>query len=235
MMRKFLAIVIMCVLLFSCKEDEYDPVSSAWATVELSDADVFNYHFILDDNTVLSPVESNVNYTPDTNDRAYLHFNIKPEFEAGDAYVEAKLLDMDIYSIQDLVVITDSVGWDTLGIDPVAVYDNEIWQSHYLLNVPCYLGVSYYQLKRHDVELVYFPDSVDSERGAVHLELRHNANADSEDKVLPFFYTFDMTSIEPFRNIEDSVLFTIDFNVGDFNFSPMERYEGVFYNTRYLY
>lgn len=218
--------------LVSCiKEDEEDPIYSSWGIVYEVEGMDYDYKVLLDDSTFLIPETADVDYDVEEMDRVKVYFQFKSEYVSGDEVFNANVVHMLVYSIKDIA--TQSGVVDTLGFDPIAVYDGSVWQSNNLLNVPFAIDVSYTYAKVHDVNLVYFPDSIGTDPDGVYLELRHNANNDAEDMVVDAFYSFDMESIAPFQNVVDSVPYTIIINSGAFS-GAVERFEGHFYNPDLL-
>lgn len=231
-MNKIIALLLFCLALFSCKEDtEYKTVYSAWGVVQLSETESLGYTVMLDDSILLIPNESSVDYVPSASDRMNISFTIADGYEIGDNPIGVDVEYVSYSTIKDLVVATDSLALDTLGNDPIGILDGSVRQSGYLMDVFFYLDYS--GLKKHTVNLVYFPDSTATTDGGVYLEFRHNANNDNSSQTLQFLNCYDLTTIEPFQNVEDSVPYTIVVNGGYFS-GAIARFEGFFYNPKYL-
>ena len=228
-MKNTLLLLLSALLLASCSDDdEQEYTYSAWGIVYEVDGMPYDYKILLDDQTILIPETEEIEYDFSEMDRVKVYFQLKPGFSVGDDSLNVNVEYVFVYSIKDIVTQDSAVGIDTLGTDPIAVYNGYVWQSNNLLNIPYSIDVSNTYAKTHSVNLVYFPDSVATENDGVYLELRHNANNDVEDMVADGFFSFDMESIPPFQNAIDSIPYTIIINPGAFS-SAVSRFEGYYY------
>lgn len=230
---KITGLVLIMFALSSCFDmdnEEYRSQYSSWGVVTDVESSSYEFKALLDGGMTLIAETVDVSYDADTMDRVRIFFYLNDESELGDDSIYVEVFALVVSSIKDVVTYScsDSLSVDTFGIDPICVNDETVWQSNNLLNIPFAIDMSYNYDVEHSINLVYFPDSVYDDNGTVYLELRHDANDDSEEMVVDGFYSFDMESISPFENISDSVPYVIVINNDGFS-SGLSELEGYFY------
>lgn len=213
-------------LLSSCMRDEENNTVSFWGIVEVVEGESYDYKVLLDDGVVLIPETSDASYTGRNGDRVKVYFELKPGFIEGDKIIHVNVNYILVYDIKSVKTFTEG---SDFGNDPIGVIEKQVWQSNNLLNINFAIDVGYDYVKAHNVNLVYYPDSSATVKGGVFLQLHHNANNDADEMVVDDFLSFDMESIKPFLNAQDSVPYTIVINKGAFT-GAVSRLEGYYYN-----
>lgn len=226
-MEKLLVLLSSVVLLLSCSDDteEYKPTLDYVGVVSTYEAGELGYGIITDYGQFLIPTKDDSDSLYSFNDRDRINYYV--EFSSSEEYykdtAEVTLLQYYVFDTYD--VLTKS-GGDAMVEDPIAVLDDNLWVTQEYMNII----YSYQQgdtPKEHAVNLVYYPDSVGN-NGGVLLKLHHNANGDIEEVSSGnSLRIFDLTSVDVFANVTDSLNYTLKLNRGDF--SGMDYFEGTYY------
>lgn len=230
-MKKVLGFLLVALLLVSCfKDDETKPTYTARGVVVLDQDAELGYKIELDNWQCVIPQSSDVEYEAQDLDRIIVILEYPNVDETYKDIAEVKVLDYAKYLISDVLTYKDTVAVDTLGSDPIGVYDGYVYQTDKYLNI----AYSYqYSSQVHTVNLVYYPDSL-GDNGEVFLKLQHNANEDSKEYTFSDGYkVFDMTSVAPFADVADSVAYVIHVNSGTFS-QAVSRFEGYYYKPEVL-
>ncbi len=179
MMKKiFYLLIIPMVIFTSCDDDDGYSLDKFWinmATVENPDNEAY-FYMRLDNNDLLWIAATNYyNYTPRTGQRILADYTILNDRPAGSIYQHDVKLN-DAYNIltKDIFYITPATQ-DSIGNDPVGI--NDMWVGGDFLNVRFYYPGNN---KIHFINLVKDLSVEPQETGTIHLELRHNANDDTE-------------------------------------------------------
>lgn len=226
---KILVALLAIVTLNSCLDDgeEYKQTYYWFGIAESTDStDDLGYRVLFDNGLCGYPVSSTVTSIPADSDRVYMSFELASDWEDGDSTIYLDVQGYSVISVKDLVTY-DSIAADTLGADPICLYEGYAWQTSHIMNFIYYLKYDYPAMD-HFVNLVYYPDSV-VDGGGVYLKLQHNANDDgttnTSDEIIS---CFDMTSIDAFANVVDSVPYVIEINSGYFS-NAESLIEGYYY------
>lgn len=175
-------------------DGEYS-LRDAWIGFGLihKDSDAESFTIEMDDGEVLYPV---TNVEPwnelKNNDRVLTNFTIldnkqNPEHNEF-YYVEINSLRKILY--KGILDITPAIE-DSIGNDKILVKDK--WIKKNMLNFELkYRGGS----KTHFINLVKQPGTINPDNEPVVLELRHNANGDTEGIPLSAFVTFDLSALK---------------------------------------
>lgn len=228
-MKKLLfSLIALAVLFTSCMDDDEGVKSYVAWGVSYENADaILGYEVLLGDSTVVRPVSSDFAYEPDGRELMYLKFQLEDGVDISDEELDVHVETWTSYPVNE-AIICDSSSLDTLGVDPIGV--NTFFQIGETLNFPFSIFVSY--SITHDIDLVYYPDSV-GVNGEVYLELRHNANDDSNDVIATGCYSCDMMTVESFQSVEDSIPFVVVINPGKFS-NATDSISGYYYASKYL-
>ncbi len=227
-MKNFFLLLLVALVMVSCFDDDDSNITlTRYGVVSLSD-DVLGYNIVIDGGWIAVPSSSDVDYTPKDSDRIKIYFEIMGG--VSDNPLDVKVLDYFIMPTYDLITY-DTLAVDTLGCDPVAVSSIGVSQNCNYLSIFYSYNMGY-NYKVHSFNLVYYPDSV-GDNGEVFLKFQHNAHADLEEVGTSDYKSFDMSSIPPFANVEDSVPYIININAGYYA-SGVTTLKGYFYNKKYL-
>lgn len=231
-MKKYFAFALMSLLLWSClNDDDYKPEVTVRGVVVLNSEQPLGFQIELDDWQCVVPQSTDVeDYEPTDKDRVLVQLSYPSSEELYKDTAEAKILDLGVYQINDLIRYKDTVAVDTLGSDPVGTYNGYVYQTDKYLNI----AYAYqYGSQEHSFNLVYYPDSI-GDNGEVFLKFQHNANEDSKEYTFWEAYrVFDMSSIAPFANVQDSIAYVIHVNPGTFT-DAVALFEGYYYHPDVL-
>ncbi len=230
-MKKSILLLLIASLFAACNNDDTPATYRSWGLTETTGDGNLDYVINLDIGKILKPTATDANYEAKDNDRIIVDYQLTDGSQKEDSVLNVKIVNIQRFAIKNPITQTGVEGLDTLGTDPIAAYADGIWQFRHLLNVPFRCDVSYSSSKKHSFNLVYFPDSIATEADGVYLELRHNANDDAQDYSIDGFLCFDMESVEPFANVEDSVPYTIVVNGSSFNPS-VSKIEGWYHEVK---
>lgn len=198
MKKLFIFLVMGAVFsLFSgCNMDEEGySLNDSWVGFGLVHKDSTNESFTIeqDNGAILFPVTNKVMWTDvKDNERVLTNFSILGDKTNPDNieqyYVKINSLRKILYKgIRDITPATE----DSIGNDPIKVKGK--WIKNNMLNLELkYLGGS----KIHYINLVKQSGILNIDNGPVVLELRHNANGDSEQFPLSAFVTFDLSTLK---------------------------------------
>lgn len=176
-------------------DDDRYSLSDAWVGFGLVHKDTTDESFTieLDNGAILYPATNAVMWSEvKDNERVLTNFTILGDKTNPDNkeqyYVKINSLRKILYKgIRDITPATE----DSIGNDPIKVKGK--WVNKNMLNLELkYLGGS----KIHYINLVKQPGVLNIDNGPVVLELRHNANGDSEQFPLSAFVTFDLSSLK---------------------------------------
>ena len=195
-MKKFVWVISITVILFSCNKDEEKTYPNYWKSLgvfESTGSGDTEYIINLDNGNVIVPKESNV-YTDyyNTGDRVKVLYSIYSEQETDtNKNYSAVVHDLRSVLTKDVITLTDDIA-DSINNDPIHVHEEDIWFSKNYLNI--YFNYYGYQ-ETHYINLIKFPnDSVDADGNLV-LEFRHNGNNDYMTYVYDGIVSFDMNSL----------------------------------------
>ena len=187
-------------VLASCSNDDGYSLGNFWIGFGIVE-DVDDYKIVLDDGEVLYAVAFN-EYDPnypgnddkiETGDRVFLNFTILGDKidEAGEVVAyNVKINRAKKVLTKGILDITEE-NQDSIGNDPIIVKD--CWMANDLLN----FELKYYgRYQIHYINLVKEPGDLTVEDQPFELELRHNANEDSEDIPYTAFVSFKLDSLQ---------------------------------------
>lgn len=187
-------------VLASCSDDDGYSLGNFWIGFGIVE-DVDNYKIVLDDGEVLYAVAFN-GYDPnypgyddkiETGDRIFVNFTILGEKtnEAGEVIAyNVKINRAKKVLTKGILDITEE-NQDSIGNDPIIVKD--CWMANDLLN----FELKYYgRYQIHYINLVKEPGDLTAEDQPFELELRHNANEDSEDIPYTAYVSFKLDSLQ---------------------------------------
>jgi len=176
-------------------DDDGYPLRDAWVGFGLvsKDATTESFTIKMDDGEVLYPT-TNLGLVKDVvdNERVLVNFIILGNKSNPDHnefyYVQINSLRKILYKgIFDITPAKE----DSIGNDPIYVVDK--WIKNNMLNFELkYWGGN----KTHFINLVKQPGAINLANGPVILELRHNANDDSEEFPLSAFVSFDLSALK---------------------------------------
>ena len=198
-MKKLLILLMVGAVfgfLTSCDMDDDDySLNNAWVGFGIVKKDVSaeSFTIVMDDGEVLYPVTNSGSWSDlFDNERVLTNFTILGNKVNPDHneyyYVRINSLRKILYKgIFDITPEKE----DSIGNDPIQVKDK--WIKNDMLNFELkYLGGE----KIHFINLVKQPGVVSDANGPVLLELRHNANNDTERIPLSAIVTFDLSSLK---------------------------------------
>lgn len=187
-------------VLASCSNDDGYSLGNFWIGFGIVE-DVDDYKIVLDDGEVLYAVAFN-EYDPnypgnddkiETGDRVFLNFTILGDKidEAGEVVAyNVKINRAKKVLTKGILDITEE-NQDSIGNDPIIVKD--CWMANDLLN----FELKYYgRYQIHYINLVKEPGDLTAEYQSFELELRHNANEDSEDIPYTAYVSFKLDSLQ---------------------------------------
>jgi len=176
-------------------DDDGYTLRDAWVGFGLvsKDATTESFTIKMDDGEVLYPT-TNLALVKDVvdNERVLVNFIILGNKSNPDHneyyYVQINSLRKILYKgIFDITPAKE----DSIGNDPIYVVDK--WIKNNMLNFELkYWGGN----KTHFINLVKQPGAINLANGPVILELRHNANDDSEEFPLSAFVSFDLSALK---------------------------------------
>jgi hypothetical protein len=183
------------VLFSACNDDDGYSLGDMWIGFGIYLNDGGKEQIVMDNNDVLVSVASNdPNWSDDfeDGDRVLLNFTILDEELNDDGTVElyyVKVNDIDNVLMKEIMDIT-SENEDSIGNDPIIV--SEYWITDSLLNFKLkYWGYN----GMHYLNLVKQPGDITAADQPIQLELRHNANDDSESVPYTAFVSFSLNSL----------------------------------------
>lgn len=192
----FLLVGSLFGLMTGCDlDDDGYYLNDAWVGFGLVNKDAASESFTIemDDGEVLYP-STNLGLVKDVfnNERVLVNFTILGNKENPEHneyyYVQINSLRKILYkSIFDITPAKE----DSIGNDPILVKDQ--WIKKNMLNFELkYWGGN----KTHFINLVKQPGEINPDNGPVVLELRHNANDDTEEFPLSAYVSFDLNSLK---------------------------------------
>lgn len=198
--RIFNFLVIFSLIFVACSKDESPEYYSVLGTVEKVEDSTFVVSD--EDERLLVNNASSLNSVND-NDRIIAYFTMSDMAKpSGVDYV------IDIYNFSRIlfkpVTILSAEIIDSIGNDPLRVRDIWLAKDYLNLNFEYYGGSSG---KIHYINLIRSPGELPLD--TIDLEIRHNANEDSQLYLLSGFVSFDLQSL---RNEGDSVVLRIKAN-----------------------
>jgi len=192
--RIFNLLVLISLIFASCSQEDSPEFYSVLGTVEKVEDSTF---VVSDEDERLLVINSSALNSVNDNDRIIVYFTISDMAKPiGVDYV------IDIYNFSTVlfkpVLVLEYEISDSIGNDPMTVRNIWIAKDFLNLNFDYYGGSSGI---KHFINLIRFPGDIPTD--TVELELRHNANDDSESLLLNGFVSFDLQSL---RNAGDSVV-----------------------------
>ena len=199
--------------------------NNAWVGFGLIQKDTVaqSYQINLDDGSALLPAtEPDFTNQVEDNERVLANFTVLGNKANADNqeqyYVRVNSLRKILF--KGILDITPAIE-DSIGNDPIHVKD--VWLKNGMLN---------FELRYHGgndvthfINLVKQPGAVSDENGPVVLELRHNANGDTEDYPLSAIVTFKLDSLK--ISGQDSTQFKVtakDYDGTDFEYTGDYKY-----------
>ena len=222
---KKLVFGIFIVLMFAftgCNDDDGYSLGKYWIGFGIVDS-IDEYKIIMDGGEVLYVVNFN-GYPSDekieTGDRVFVNFTIlgdKTDEEGEVIAYNVSLNSAKKVLTKGILDITEE-NQDSIGNDPIVV--KEWWIANDMLN----FQLKYYgRYQMHYINLVKQPGEFDPEKQPFELELRHNANDDSEDIPYTALVSFKLDTLQ----IEG--LDSVSFKVISFDYdNEMYEFEGVY-------
>lgn len=226
---KKLVFGIFVVLLFAftgCSDDDGYSLGKYWIGFGMVES-IDEYKIVLDGGEILYAVAFN-HYPPgypeedkiQTGDRVLVNFTILGDKTNEDGEVVAynvKLNSTKKVLTKGILDITEE-NKDSIGNDPIIV--KECWLANGMLN----FELKYYgRYQMHYINLVKQPGNLDPEKQPFELELRHNANDDSEDIPYNAFVSFKLDSLQV------AGLDSVSFKVTGYDYDDeLFEFEGVY-------
>lgn len=229
----FYVLAGMMFLMSGCLDDDGYSLSKVWIGFGIvQETEDESVRIILDDGEVLIPIASNHYHNWNENrhddhgkpiangDRLRLNFTILGEDVDTDGNVVAyyvKLNSTKKVLMKGILDITPENA-DSIGNDPVLVKD--VWMTDSLLN----FKIKYWGDKEiHFINLVKQPGEVTEMDQPIVLELRHNANGDSEYIPYAAYVSFKLSELQ--IEGQNSVQFVV--NAMDYD-EELFEYEGTY-------
>ena len=198
-MKKLLILFMMGSLfsfLSGCDmDDDNCSINNAWVGLGIihKDANAESFTIEMDDGEVLFPTsQSGFWHDVANNERVLTNFTILGNKENPDhnEYYYVKINSLRKILFKGILDITPAIE-DSIGNDPIQVSD--VWIKNNLLNFELkYKGGN----NIHYINLVKQPGAITTNDEPVTLELRHNANSDTERIPLSAIVTFNMSSLK---------------------------------------
>jgi hypothetical protein len=176
-------------------DDDGYYLDNAWVGFGLVDKDAASESFTIkmDDGEVLYP-KTNLGLVKDVfdNERVLVNFTILGNKSNPDhnEYYYVQINSLRKILCKGIFDITPAKE-DSIGNDPIYVEDK--WIKNNMLNFELKYWGGY---KTHFINLVKQPGAINTANGPVILELRHNANDDSEEFPLSAFVSFDLSALK---------------------------------------
>ncbi len=205
-MKKYVYGILLGLMISmtGCLEDEdsysLDKMWVGFGIMQEVNQEPLEFRIVMDNNDVLVPVASNYPWyyhNPGHNrlnngDRVLVNYTILGDDATGTD--EATEYYVKINSVKKILKkgildITEE-NQDSIGNDPIIVKD--VWMTDSLLNFEIKYWGSY---KKHFINLVKQPGELTAADQPIELELRHNANGDTEDIPYAAFVSFKLDSI----------------------------------------
>lgn len=190
-------LVLLSIAFVSCLDDDDDySLGNYWVAFGVLRDDGGTYKIFLDDGEVLQPVSWNYNFDRDdaleNGARVLINFTILDELLNDDG--EEELYYVRVNDIQEIlmksVMNITAENADSIGNDPIIV--KEYWLTDSLLNFKLeYQGYS----QIHFLNLVQDSTDLYTTDGQLKLQLRHNANNDSEAVAYTAFVSFSLNGL----------------------------------------
>ncbi|WP_346854352.1 NigD-like protein [uncultured Draconibacterium sp.] len=197
-MRKILFGLTMAVALIftACNDDDGYSLGKYWVGFGIyQGGDGNTEQIVLDNEDILVPVAASYpGWASDfeNGDRILVNYTILDEVLNTDGSVDfyyVKVNEVDNILMKGIMDITEENA-DSIGNDPIIV--SEYWMSDSLLNVKLkYWGYN----EIHYLNLVKQPGEITADDQPFQLELRHNANEDSESIPYTAFVSFSLNSL----------------------------------------
>ncbi len=212
-----LLVLVFTSILSSCNDDDNKTTYQAFGLAYPMSRGGYNFKIVTDNGHVLFPAGSSV--TIKNTCRVYSTFTF-----VNDNDVNKDSAEVNFNYINKLLYKPITNQDTSLGHSPIYVSKNKIWQSqcHPILNIPFeYEGGQ----EKHMVSLYY--NSETSSTDTVMLEFRHNDNSDSYHKRLSGLVCYDLSCIEDFVTVTDSIVYTVTINRGTTQ-SYINKWSGVY-------
>ncbi len=188
------ALLMAFVLVFpSCLDDDGYSLGDIWIGFGVLKGEDGAFQIIMDNKDVLVPVAAN-NYDWqdhfESGDRVLVNYTVLDDDLTGSTSVYyVKVNDIDDILMKGVMDITPEIE-DSIGNDPIVVDD--YWMTDSLITFKLkYWG--YTQI--HFLNLVKEPGNLTADDQSIQLELRHNANMDSESVLYSAFVSFSLNSL----------------------------------------
>lgn len=193
-MKKYVLILLLPLLAFmSCDNDDGYSLDDFWvgmATVDNPEGGPY-FYLTLDDNEKLWIVATNLlNYRPQTGQRILADFTILNDKPEGSAYDHDVRLN-DAYNVltKRVIDITPAMQ-DSIGNDPIQIRD--VWVGSDYINIRF---LYQWGNRQHMLNLVR-DVSKEYNDGRVHLEFRHNAYEDTQNRTAGGLVSFDAKPLQ---------------------------------------
>lgn len=219
-----LIITVTGVLNFaSCSDDGYDlgNFTVSLATVNPIDTETGTYYLTLDNGATLWPAASNVNYSPKANQRVVVNYTLLSD-QVGEYDHYVKINGLDEILTKDIINLTPE-NEEEVGNDLIKILD--MWTGDDYLNIHFRINIG--GSITHTINLVQNQleeSGSQSEENVIELELRHNANGDTEKYSITNYAAFDLRPfkatgagsvklvIKAKESEEDSKTYTVTYN-----------------------
>ncbi len=205
-------------------DDDGYSLDDAWVGFGLVDKDASagTFTITMDDGEVLYPA-TNLGMVNDVfdNERVLVNFTILGNKDNPDhnEYYYVKINSLRKILYKGIIDITPAKE-DSIGNDPIYVEDK--WIKNGILNFELKYWGGY---KTHFINLVKQPGAINTDNGPVVLELRHNANDDSEDFPLSAFVSFDLSALKiPGKTSTPFKIVAKGFDGKDFEYTGEYKY-----------
>jgi hypothetical protein len=193
----FSLVVGLLFVFTACNDDDGYSLGQYWVGFGVV-SDVDSYKIVLDDGEVLYAIAFPAGHPGEDHefkngDRVYVNFTILGDKtnEAGDVVAyNVKINSLKSVLTKGILNITEEIE-DSIGNDPIIV--KEWWVANDMLN----FQLKYYgRYQTHFINLVKQSGDLSLENQPFELELRHNANDDSEDIPYTAFVSFNLDSLQ---------------------------------------
>ncbi len=204
-MKKF-AFALMMAFVFvlpSCLDDDGYSLGDIWIAFGVLTGEEGSYQVILDNKDLLVPVAANYpgwQNEFETGDRVLINYTVlDDDLTDSTSVYYVKVNDISNILMKGIMDITPEIE-DSIGNDPIVVED--YWMTDSLISFKLkYWGYT----ETHFLNLVKQPGDLTVDDQPIQLELRHNANEDSESVLYTAFVSFSLNSLR--LDGQDSVRF----------------------------
>ena len=181
-------IIILCCA-FACDDDGYSLGDFRINIATVVPEGQQSYSLVLDNGEKLWPAATDVYYSPQVNQRAFINYTLlSDKVDDFDHYIKVN----DIWNIltKPVIELTEQNA-DSIGDDPIQV--NEFWIGDNYLNAS--FSFNYGHVKPHAINLVQ-NTMMTGDENIIELEFRHNSFDSPYNTLFDGFACFDL---KPFR------------------------------------